>query len=310
MKIVRLLALSATSLLLALFNVAQATSTGVVLNLEGNPTCSSLGLNAQVLEYRDGSPLGESMVDITTPGGVQTLYYNVEEPTGGNARVIEWAITHVNGVALADADPADVYAMNYVILKAQGGSGARVFHFGATPEVPGAISDTDEEATGARMAAVSFCYGLTQGLADPEPPTSFTSIPNCDDLAGQIGDPGDLFGAGIVCPDNPDKELLLINMDLNADNFGFDASTIRACTCNTTLPPCNPDLGVVPSGSQDPNLPDSQRSCLEASFNDSNGDGFPDGVNTRVPLQIEGVENPDSYVCYVIGGTRYCYGHY
>ena len=308
MKQTKLSLLAAAPLLLALFGSAQATTTGVVLNLEGNPTCSSLGLNSQILEYRDSSPLGESTVDIPTPGGVQTLYYNVEEPTGANARVVRWEITHVNGVA--DFDPADVYAMNYVILKAQGGGGARVFHFGATETSPGAITDEDEEATGTRMAAVSFCYGLTQGLADPEPPSSFTQIPNCDDLASQIGAPGDLFGVGIVCPDNIDRELLLINMDLNADNFGFDADTIRACTCNTSLPPCNPDLPVVPSGSQDPNLPDSQRSCLEASFNDSNGDGFPDGVNTRVPLQIEGVENPDSYVCYVIGGTRYCYGHF
>ena len=53
------------------------------------------------------------------------------------------------------------------------------------------------------------------------------------------------------------------------------------------------------------------RSCMEfVAGAADDGNSVPVGVNERLPFQIMGVENPDSYVCYDIGGTRYCYGHY
>jgi hypothetical protein len=39
--------------MLSIITQAQATSTDVVLNLEGNPTCSSLGANDSIIEIRD-----------------------------------------------------------------------------------------------------------------------------------------------------------------------------------------------------------------------------------------------------------------
>lgn len=300
-----------TSLLLLAAPASQATSTDVVLNLEGNPTCSSLGDNSAVIEYRDSNPVGVKQVVLPTPAGTQTLAYEVVEAAGENARMVEWSIVEVNG-STDVANSPNVFPINYTILKAQGGqNGARVFHFGTSAKVPGAITDSDEEGPGGRMAAVSFCYGLTSGFNQPDPP-SVVNLPNCDDLSQTPTGISDLYTTGIDCPETGEQQLI-INLALNEDNFGFnfDTNTVRACTCNVDLPPCNPDLPAVPKGTQDENTPADERSCMEYDVNsDANNDGYPDGVNTRVPLQIMGVENPDSYICYVIGGTRYCYGHY
>lgn len=309
----RQLSFTIASIALAAFcTAAQATSTDVILNLEGNPTCSSLGDNSTVLEFRDSNPGGVKTITLPIPGGSQTIAYEVVEPTGENARVVEWNITHVNGST--DVAGSEVYPINYVILKAQGGNnGARVFHFGTSENKPGAIADTDEEAPGGRMAAVSFCYGLTQGFQSPEPPISLSDLPDCEtiDTDGDMV-PGDLYTTGIVCPTGTDaEEQLIVNMNINAPNFGFDFNQdqIRACTCNVSLKSCNPELAAVPAGSQD-DKPASERSCMEYDPNSINDRGIPDGVNDRVPFAIQGVENPDSYICYTIGGTRYCYGHY
>ena len=319
---------------------AQATSTDVVLNLEGNPSCSSLGDNSAVLELRDSNPGGIRTLTLPlSQGGTQTITYEVDEPNGANAQVVQWDITKVNGFTNETVEFAmNVNAINYIILKAQGGNnGARVFHFGTSENVPGAIGDTDEQAPGGRMAAVSFCYGLTTGFNAPEPPIELADLPACEDLAGGSVT-ADLYTTGITCPTDPNaEEQLIINMGLNLPQFGFDKDNIRACTCNvaengtpTGLKACNPDLSAQRVDSNgnyvnelgqfvdqngnvivDPitadDLSQDERTCLEYSA-DTNG--IPTGVNENVPFVIQGVENPDSYVCYTIGGTRYCYGHY
>jgi len=323
MKLSKILGtVGASLILIGPFTPAQATSTDVVLNLEGNPTCSSLGDNSQILEFRDSNPdstpdmpreVTLNIVDSSgNPAGTQVVEYTV---TSLNPPTMSWAITSVG--TFSDQDPEfyqQVNPINYIILKAQGGNkGARVFHFGAAGPGAGAIIDDDEEAPGSTLAAASFCYGLTTSFGQIEEPEPLPVVA-CEDLTSSSET---LDGTGIVCA-NDGKERLLINMELNADNFGFD-DAFHACTCNVTedvsgtptptgLPECNPELGPVLAGTQD-DAPPEERSCMEYNPDDLIN-GIPAGVNTRVPVLIQGVENPDSYICYTIDGVRTCYGHY
>jgi hypothetical protein len=325
----------------------QATSTDVVLNLEGNPTCSSLGDNSLVQVLKDSNPGGIRELTLPLPngGGTQKLIYTVE-PIEGIDQITTWDIVEVNGNRLDRLTPgptevedfyAQVNAINYVILKAQGGNnGARVFHYGTSEDGPGAagaITDDLLVSPGPILTAVSFCYGLTTGFDEPSPPIVLSDIPNCEELTNS-----ELYTTGITCPTegpipgSDPEEQLIINMSLNDPRFGFDVTTdtIRACTCNSQLKPCNPalpaqrvnDLGQYldelgmpildeagnPITADD--LSQEDRTCLEYNPLSTNDRGTPDGVNDRVPFHIEGVENPDSYICYTIDGVRTCYGHY
>lgn len=297
--------------LLALFTLssgARATETDIWLNLEGNPTCSSLGDNHAVLEYKVNSPQAVETISMaTTAGGTQDLTYEVITNDDGDDEVKVWTID-----GITDANQDQINPINYVILKSQGGkTGARVFHFGATEADKGATSDTNEVGAGSKLASISFCYGLTQGInPPPEPPLELADLPNCDDLSQTPTGTSDLFTTGIDCPDGGEQQLI-INMALNDPNFGFNFTNdnVRACTCNVTLPACNPDLPAfdISNGPQTATSAD-ERSCME--YGGTTSDGTPSGVNERVPFAIQGVENPDSYICYTIGGKRYCYGHY
>jgi hypothetical protein len=272
------------SLLAVFTNPSFATSTDVVLNLEGNPTCSSLGDNSTILEFRDSSPGGtKSVILPTTDGGTQVLDYEVGfDSILGVAEVVSWEISGVSTGSV-------VNPINYVILKAQGGKdGARVFHFGSAEDGDGAVSDDDENATGSKLSALSFCYGLTSGYGE-EPPGD-EPIPDCldyaDPVTGEIIIDGTVIGS---CPTDTSEERLLISLDLYAPDFD-----LQSCTCNVDggLPVCDPELSV-----------DEEGACMVTT-------GAGGGVNERVPVIIQGVENPDSYICYTIGGKRKCYGHF
>ena len=72
MKILRKFTMAfASIMMLAIYTQAQATQTDAVLNLEGNPTCSSLGDNHAVLEYRIGDTEGND--------GIPTAISNSKE---------------------------------------------------------------------------------------------------------------------------------------------------------------------------------------------------------------------------------------
>ena len=349
----KILIAACTSLLLVGgITPAKATSTDVVLNLEGNPTCSSLGDNSLVQVLKDSSPGGtrELIMPLPNGGGTQKLIYTAE-PIGGIDQITTWDIVEVNGNRLDRPTPgptevedfyAQVNAINYIIMKAQGGNnGARVFHYGTAedgPGAPGAITDEILVSPGPTLTAVSFCYGLTTGFDEPQSPIVISDLPSCESLTDQNGDgAGELFTTGIKCPTvgpngGDPEEQVIINMALNDPRFGFDVTQdiIRACTCNSQLKPCNPalpaqlvnnlgqyldEMGMpILDGAGNPITADDvspqDRTCLEYNPLSTNDRGTPDGVNDRVPFHIEGVENPDSYICYTIDGVRTCYGHY
>jgi hypothetical protein len=77
---------------------------------------------------------------------------------------------------------------------------------------------------------------------------------------------------------------LIIVLDPQAPNFGASAEG-AFCTCNTDFVECDPD----------------------ASVGELNACQNPNGVNERVPLDIQGVEDPDSYICRTLGGRRVCF---
>ena len=345
LNIKKLMLITASTACLTVSSHILASSTDVVLNLEGNPTCSSLGDNQAVLNFRDtGFVIGvnEATVDTTT-GGTQTITYEIGDVEGSTG-IVSWSLT---GVDETNGNP-----INFIILKTQGNkAGARVYHYGASTDGQGgagAIADDTLPSRGANLSAVSFCYGLTTGFTPPDvvvDPLNLAGepLPACEEL-----DNSDLFTTQITCPDGGEEQLI-INLALNKTNFGFDFgdepsgnSGIRACTCNADLPACNPALSaqeVDGSGqyldengallyldgdgeftttntgsvanADNADLTVEMRSCLEYVEGDiADPDGVPAGVNEHVPFSIQGVENPDSYVCYVWNGRQYCYGHY
>jgi len=327
------------ALLLTMSGQSQATSTDVILNLEGNPTCSSLGPNDNVLEYRDNSPpangVPRTVEVLRQDGGTQLITYTMGDVVDSDgvtqSGITEWSVTGASNEL--------VNPINYTIIKSQGGSGARVFHFGGTGE----IADADEAGRSDKAAAVSFCYGLTVGFTPSDGGGSLldmSKIPRCEDLAPVPGGtPGetDLFTTGIRCPEGTGaEEQLILNLALNKLNMGFNFKpgsdqAIRACTCNVDVPPCNPNLPLqkvdasgqyvdadgnlildengLPITAESETLTGEERACLEYGPG-INADGIPNGTSQAKPFEFQVNENPDSYFCYTIGADVYCYGHY
>ncbi len=174
---------AAAVMTLASVNPAFATQTDVVLNLEGNPTCSSLAINT-IFEIKDTAPPLPGVIRIVTGPDGQQIKYTV---SGDGTTIASWQVIY----------PPTSKPVNLVILKAQGAAGARVFHFGSA----GVTSDDTEQAAG-RLAQVSFCYGLSQAPGTPQ------QLASCSSLAL-----GALDETGITCPFNGSKARVLISLD-------------------------------------------------------------------------------------------------
>ena len=131
LNIKKLMLITASTACLTVSSHILASSTDVVLNLEGNPTCSSLGDNQAVLNFRDtGFVIGvnEATVDTTT-GGTQTITYEIGDVEGSTG-IVSWSLT---GVDETNGNP-----INFIILKTQGNkAGARVYHYGASTDGQG-----------------------------------------------------------------------------------------------------------------------------------------------------------------------------
>lgn len=205
------LAAAAAVMTLASANPAFATQTDVVLNLEGNPTCSSLAINS-ILEIKDTAPPLVGTKIVTGPDG-QKITYTVGV---SGTTITTWQITS------PPTSSSLLKPVNLAILKAQGSAGARVFHFGSA----GVTSDDTEQAAG-RLAQVSFCYGLSQLVGAPQP------LALCSALAGGLDE------TGITCPANVTEARVLISLDPGSANWN-----VKLCTCNTTFTKCDPNAPV------------------------------------------------------------------
>lgn len=211
------LAVAIVAMNLASSNQLFATQTDVVLNLEGNPTCSSLAINT-ILDVKDTAPPLVGTKILTGPDG-QKISYTVG---GSGTAITTWQV-----ISPPTSSPL-LRPVNLVILKAQGAAGARVFHFGSV----GVTSDVNEQGTG-RLAQVSFCYGLSQ-LAGTQQP-----LANCSDLLAG----GGLDETGISCPIDSTQARVLISLDPGSTNWN-----VKLCTCNTTFTKCDPNAPAGQTG--------------------------------------------------------------
>ena len=87
---------------------------------------------------------------------------------------------------------------------------------------------------------------------------------------------------------------MIISLDLAQTADSDDRPDFNAAFCTSDHP-----TGKLPS-------------CDPGVFRPDPGGLYsnPGGVNTRVSLMVQGVENPSSYFCFTKGGRRVCYGHF
>jgi hypothetical protein len=173
---------------------ALAASTDVVLDLEGNPTCSSLTENSAIINLRDTSVQAGELITLSGPQG-QTIKAQVDS-TGTS---IEFFTSDV--------------PTNFVILKGQGNSGAIVYHYGASGTTGDTFLDGPDSAS---ISQAAWCYGLTD-VVETDP------VPTCAELGADAPQ----------CPLDGEVEQngLLIFFDFDEVNFGVDANQ---CTCGVT----------------------------------------------------------------------------
>lgn len=174
-------------------------------------------------------------------------------------------------------DPArlDTAPVEFALVETRDDS--NMFHYGDT----GALKDTELSGPGGPLASVKLCYGSVQDNL---------YVGDCDELA-RNGET--LNGTEVACPDDEARMIISLDVTPGLDPDDRPDFNRRFCSCNLgRLPTCDPDL-----------------SRSETDDNDACTNN-PDGRNERPPMSIEGVENPGSYLCFTIGGSRVCYGHF
>jgi hypothetical protein len=214
-------------------SAVYATDAPVVLDLEGNPTCSSLVENS-IFEERDTSVPDAGVEKILTFDNGQELTYTI----GG---IDDETITAWDLLAPGE-DIQLVFPVNFVILKGAGNAGARVFHYGKK----GVTADTDLVGPGT-LKTVTFCYGLNEEpIGEPEP------VPFCD------AEGFTLDGLTIDCSELGERSLHSVR---KGDKFVY-----AECTCNKTATECDKSLAPGLIGACvtecDPEAPD-YIACLE-----------------------------------------------
>lgn len=137
---------------------AQASDAPVVLDLEGNPTCSSLTVNR----------ISELRINSISSGTFTSGTQQVKVEFAGTSKIARWDVLPGSDNKLEN--------VNFVIVKGSGSAGARVYHFGQT----GRLFDEDEEPPRlASIAQVSFCYGLQGTSTVSDPPACSSLGINC-----------------------------------------------------------------------------------------------------------------------------------
>jgi hypothetical protein len=232
----RLFAASCIMATFATASTAHASSAPVILDLEGNTTCSSLVANDVIYEAKDNAPpIGEDKT-LTLHNGQQLKYTT----NGEGDTITEWRLSATT------IDPA--YPVNFVIVKGtQGSFGAKVFHYGKA----GVTYDNDLESpldtkndVLTTLGTVTFCYGLDeQTIVEQE------VVPRCN------ADGFTLAGEEIGCGNDVTS--------FHAITKG-DVLTYEECTCRETAYYCDRD---VPAGGINSCVPDCTGSEYPYTWN-------------------------------------------
>jgi hypothetical protein len=221
-------------------SAVYASSAPVVLDLEGNPSCSALALNT-VFEEKDTSVSKHTEELPLLLHNGQELTYTV----GPDNTIESWKL-HPTAVL-----PALRLRVNFVILKGSGNAGARVFHY-----VKGGVTEDSTLVGPGTLKTVSFCYGI-------EEPFIEETVTLCPVIGvNSIDPPPELLGVVVQCPDN-DTDYSIHIIKKGTDGFEYDE-----CTCNAEAKTCDPELAADETGACvaacDPLLPESDYlTCLE-----------------------------------------------
>lgn len=257
-----------------------ATISQVVLDLEGNPTCSSLVENS-IFELRDTSPPEVGVEGELTLHNGQKLKYTINP----DDTVTSWHL-----VAPGADFPPPVYPVNFVILKGAGNAGARVFHYGQQ----GVPSDTDLEGPGT-LKTVSFCYGLNDEVI-----VEAKTLPHCDDTDFE------LEGIEIDCDLVSDKGVSFQSVKKGP------TLTYSLCTCNKTATVCDRSLPAGTIGACIAKCPsDSDPEGYPYTFDEveylSEVECLQDNALNETPNGGTSHWNNGSGWCSTGGGSNTCY---
>jgi hypothetical protein len=274
----------------AWFTAAGATGAQAVFNLEGEPTCKSLSPDDDTLEIE------------------------VFHPDAGTAsdkhkrQLIDYAVDSHNELSW---EVAKGMPLNYVILTTKGRhskhsrhkkrASSTVYSYGSTPGSridSGLMVGPGTAKEGSEIKTLRFCYGISE-LREPV----VMDIGSCDDLNNRLlGKSLDLTEfASSSCPPPKDNdssdERIILSLNPNEKNFG-----LVFCTCNLNdssngkFEQCDPDVDQTKGGEAGGGVGGS---C-------SSGEGFVE----RLPISITGVEDPESFLCFAVTGSRDCFFHF
>ena len=271
-----------------LSSVALATSTDVVLDLEGNPGCSQLVENSVITETRDNAPGGTRILTVAdTP--YQCITYTL-----AGTNITSWGTSYCPGSGYG-ADPEmdpPIKPVNMLVYKAKGSAGARVWHYGAT----GTVGDGDLEGPG-DATSVAFCTGLNDVVV------AAPAVKDCDSLAA---DGGTVNGVKALC-DALNGDQATVHVVRRNPTTGVD--TIDSCTCNRTAYECDPALppGVYKSCIQSPCPADDPDTAVDeyAACMAEGGHTAEELLLRQVPGIIKHINN-GSFYCTDFSGSLSC----
>lgn len=280
----RFSALTASALVACVwFSTAGATNPQAVLNVDGEPDCDSLSPDADIREIKVYRPDQGTASD---EHGEQEIYYEVNSDNE-----LSWAV--IKGMTI-----------NYVILQGKskkkhkrrrggGSGGATVYHYGSTPggnDDSGLVVRPGTHEEGTRIKKLRFCYGFSE-LEE----SVVENLKNCDDIDG----------AQVTCPDESQgpEQRIIVSLDPNKDNFGM-----VMCTCNLDPDETSGGLGSGVFQQCDPDARQVEDGDAEGGVGGpcSSGTGFVEGA----PIDMWGVEDPNSFLCFAISGDRSCFFHF
>lgn len=154
-------------------------------------------------------------------------------------------------------------------------------------EVVGGVNVNAVIVKGAGSGTRVYHFGQNGSLVDedvPSPGGAITQVRFCYGLQGAstVSNPPSCNSVGITC--SGDKVVFVF--ELNQKFFDLQPCT---CSANSALTVCNPNATAASDTAAA--LP----ACVSG------------GVLTEVPTVVEGVKNPDTFFCTVVGGKRTCY---